>query len=222
MTVRSIHLVRRSAVVLAAAALALSASACGNVTAGGFGEVAVAVSGDSPDPAPQPTLLASSSVGALSEAPQAPPTLSETEQAEGEVEIDVRLELLAETGEVVPLGQDDIRIKLDLQGVDEVEAVRELVPAARYVGLRMRFIHIKVEVSGGLIVDGVPIEGEVEVQLEDPELVVEKPLDIEVTEGSTVELVVDLNTPAWLASVDPDTRTVDASVFANLLDLVVR
>jgi hypothetical protein len=203
-------------------ALALGVAACGNVTAGGFSEVSVAVSGDSPDPAPQPAVLAPSVAGATAAPEPALPSSHETEEAEGEVEIDFTLALLSESGEVVALGEDDIRIKLDLQGVEESEVVRELVPVARYTGVRMRFTHIKVEVSGGLVIDGVPIVGEVHVELEDPELVVESAIDIEPTEGSTVEMVVDLNTPRWLAAVDPVTLTIDASVFAGLVDVVVR
>jgi hypothetical protein len=209
---------------VAAATLAWASAACGNVTVGGFTEVTVDVSGNAPTaaPSPQPALLAGAA--GLSTSPSAGPlpTSHEEEEAEGEVEVDFTLALLSESGDVVPLGRDDIRIKLDLQGVDEAEAVKELVPTAHYTELRITFTHIKVEVHAGLVIDGQEITGEIEVELEDPELVVGRPVDLEAIEGSRVELLVDLNTPAWLGAVDPATRTIDASVFAGLIDLVVR
>ena len=212
------YLARRSAAVLTTLALA----ACGNVTVGGFQRVAVDVSGDAPDPAPQPTLL-SAPAGITAPAGAAPlPSSHEAENAEGEVEIDFTLALVAESGEVVSLGQDDIRLRLDLQGASDLEAVDELVPTARYTELRITFVHIQVEVEAGLVIDGQPITGEVRVELEDPELVVSRPVDIAAAAGSRVTLLVDLNTPSWLAAVDPATRTVDVSVFAGLIDVVAR
>jgi hypothetical protein len=201
------------------AALALAAAAaCGNLTAGGFTEVTVAVSGDAPDPVLGPAPL-------LAPSPQSMPPLPtshETEGAEGQIEIDFTLALVSESEDVVLLGEDDIRVKIDLQGLNEAEAVRELVPAARYVELRIAFTHIQVQVESGLVIDGEPVVGDIEVSIEDPELLVTRPLNLNATDGGSVEMVVDLNAQAWLAAVDPVTKTVDASVFAELVDLVVR
>ena len=221
---RSTQLIRRWGAAAAAAGFAWLATACGNVTVGGFTNVAVAVSGDSPDaaPAPQPSVLASGLGPSAVAAAGALPTSHEAEEAEGEVEVDLTLTLVSESGRVVSLGRDDIRIRLDLQGANEAETVDELVPAARYTGLRVTFTHIQVEVSQGLVVDGQPVVGEVHVELEDPELVVARPLDLDATPGGRVELLVDLNTPAWLAAVDPELKTVDASVFAALVDVRMR
>lgn len=220
------HLARRLSVTVVASSLPLAIAACGNVTVGGFQEVAVDVSGNAPDPLPQASAVAtptlSSSSSSTTRPLRNPYPAGEADEAEGEVEIDLRLALVSDVGEVVPLGSGDVRIKLDLQGVDEAEAVNELVPAAHYTALRLTFTHIQVEVEGGLVVNGQEIIGELHVQLEDPELVVTRAVDIEPIEGSRVGLLVDLNTPAWLAAVDPETRTIDASVFADLLDLVVR
>ena len=216
------HFARRLAALVATAVATLAFAACGNITVGGVTEVTVGVSGDAADPLPQPELFASAA--GLSSASRAEPLPSshEAEDAEGEVEIDFTLALVSESGDVVSLGQDDIRIRLDLQGVNEPEAVNELVPTARYTGLQITFTHIQVEVEAGLVIDGQEIIGEVHVELEDPELVVVRPVDIEAVEGSHALLLIDLNTPAWLAAVDPVTRTVDVSVFAGLIDVVAR
>jgi hypothetical protein len=222
MSHRSIHLIARATHVVVAAALASVFAACGNVTVGGFTRVTVDVSGDAADPQPQPAPLAA--VASVAEGPAVLPVASavDGEEPEGEVEIDIRLTLVSDVGDLVALGHDDIRIKLDLQGVDEAEAVSQLVPAARYTELRIGFTHIQVEVEGGLVIDGQPVTGEVHVALEDPELVVVRPVDIEAVEGSRVELLLDLNSPDWLAAVDLTTRTIDASVFADMIDLVAR
>ena len=208
---------------LATATTLVFIAACGNVTAGGFTEVTVEVSGDAPDPAAQPAVLESApALSAASPSGPLPSSHDDAENAEGEIEIDFRPSLVSETGDVIPLGRDDIRVKIDLQGVNRAEALRELVPAGRYTALRLSFTHIQVEVSDGLIIDGQLITGELRVALEDPELVVDRPLDIEAAEGGMVGLLVNLNTPAWLAAVDPVTRTVDATVFAGLIDVVAQ
>lgn len=218
-----LRLPRHFLALAVASVLVVTAAACGNVTAGGFTEVTVDVSGDAPDPLAQPTLIASvQEPSAGSPSGPLPSSHDDAEEAEGEVEIDFRPSLVSETGAVVPLGRDDIRIRLDLQGVNEAEAVRELVPVGRYTELRLTFTHIQVEVSAGLIIDGQLVQGEIDVDLEDPELVVTHPLDIEAVEGGRVGLLVDLNTPAWLAAVDPVTLTIDATVFAGLIEAVVR
>ena len=71
------------------------------------------------------------------------------------------------------------------------------------------------------MIDGVPVN-EVHVELEDLSLLVERPLDLDVTPGSSWELVVDLNTLAWLEAVDPLTGAVDELVFADLVNVAVR
>jgi hypothetical protein len=224
---RSTRLARRLAAVAGSVAFAFVIGACGNITVGGFQNVTVDVSGNAPETT-QPITFTSPAALSVTEGPRpsdAPAEAGEEadgEEAEGEVEIDVRLALVTEAGNVEMLGRDDIRIKLDLQGSDEVEAIDELVPTARYTALRLTFTHIKVEVERGLVVNGEEIVGEIEVELDDPALVVTRAIDIQPVAGSRVDLLVDLNTPAWLAAVDPMTRTVDASAFAALVDLVVR
>jgi hypothetical protein len=219
---RSAYLARRLPFIVLAPALSFAMAACGNVTVGGFSQVSVDVSGDAAEPVPQPTLI-DGGPALSSPSPDLPLAgVEEPEGPEGEVEIDIRLALVSETGDLVRLGGDDVRIKLDLQGVDEAEAVSEIVPAGRYTALRISFTHIQVEVEGGLVIDGEEITGDLHIALEDPELVVSRPLDVEAVEGSRVELLVDLNSAGWLAAVNPVTRTIDGSVFAGLIALVVR
>jgi hypothetical protein len=201
--------------------LVLSASivvcACGNLTAGGYGEADVFVSGDAEDPAPPPTMYAAPT-------PISAPLLADDDdEAEGEVEVELELFLVTDAGDPVRLGRDELRVRVDLQGVEPEHAVvrQRLSAPARFTGLRMVFTEIHAEVEAGLVIDGVPILGEVHVELEDVHLEVVRPIDIDLLEGETVELVLDLNAPAWLAAVNPITRTVDETVFASLVSVAV-
>ena len=195
--------------------LALTIAGCGNLTAGGAtAKVSVSGNYESPAPAPSPVVAGAGA--------RAPIFLVEgAEEAEGEIEIDLQVYLVSELGSAIRLGGEELRVNVDLQGAMMDEAVRERIAATRYSALRVVFTKIQAQVERGLVINGVPVVGEVHVQLEDISLEVLRPIDLEVFEGQSVELVIDLNAPAWLAAVDPVTHTVDQTVFAALVDVVV-
>ncbi|HSH75001.1 MAG TPA: hypothetical protein VLA09_04940 [Longimicrobiales bacterium] len=209
---------------LVAALAWTGATGCGNLTAGGLtAEASVVVSGDAQSPAPSPRM----SVEARpAPAPPAPPALSSHEdEPEGEVRAKFMLFLISETGSALQLGSDDIEVEVDLQGQTEWEAVRsQLIPAVRYTELQIVFTEIRAEVSRGLIINGQEVTGEVRVELDDVTLLVPRAIDLDVPGGSRVEILLDLNAPAWLAAVDTTTvpYSIDASVFADLIDVVIR
>jgi hypothetical protein len=197
--------------------LGLGVSGCGNLTAGGFGDVTVAVSGDDPGPAaaarpaPQMALLAST-------APSSPATV--TAGVEGHVDADFMLLLVAESGAVVQLGADAIEVRVDIRGESEFEAVdRQVVEATLYTELQIVFTDIRAEVQG-LVIDGMPVP-EVHVELDGVSLPVSRPIDLDVAPGQSARLTVDLNSLSWLEAVDPLLGTVDEAVFAALIDVVV-
>jgi hypothetical protein len=207
---------RRSGVALAA--LVALTGGCGNLTAGGIGEATVVVSGDA-DPVVQAALQAA----LLPSAPAASSHEEEDDEApEGEVEVELELYLVSEAGDPIRLGFDEIRVRVDLGGETEADAVRWNVPATRYTELLVIFTEIEAEVDAGLIINGVEVTGEIDVDLEDVTLPVTRAIDLDIADGSNVELVVDLNAPAWLQAVDPLTGLVDESVFAALVDVAVR
>jgi len=200
----------------------LAAAACGNVTVGGLtGEATVVISGDADSLSlatlatqltPRPATLVAPSEG---------PLRSPEDEAEGEVEVEFLAFLVAESGGVLQLGREEIRVRVDLRGRDEMDAIdRQLVPATLYTELRLVFTEISAEVEN-LVIGGVPVF-EVHVELEDLSLLVTRPIALDVTPGSLAELVVDLNTPAWLAAVDPITGAVDETVFQDLINVEVR
>jgi hypothetical protein len=206
----------RVSLVLAVLA-AIVPAGCGNLTAGGA-DATVSISGEAPEGVAsvarqRPTGLGMGGRLASDEADEDP---------EGEVEVEFRLVLVGRDGTLVPLGDDDIRVRVDVRGRQEAEVVRETIPAGRYDTLRIVFDEIEVEVESGLVVDGVPITGEVRVELEGGPLTVSRPLDLDVPEGGRVALLVDLNTDTWLRAVDPDLRRVAEEIFASAIAVVVR
>jgi len=204
--------IRRGAAFLAAVLLV---SGCGgNLTPGGFGEVEVSVSADAPDAMVLPSAALARSVVARDD---------DIEEPEGKLEIEFILSLIDDRGEVIPVSDKEIEVELDLAGFFEADAVRAVMPARRYVGLRVDFTEIEVEVARGVVIDGVPIQGRIEIELEDDEVVtVERPLDIVLPEGGRIQVLLDLNTRTWLRAIDPDLRTVAERVFADAIRVVAR
>lgn len=190
---------------------------CGNLTVGGIGEASVAVSGDAPDVGATPAMAI------VSGAPRTDhDDGGDDDSPEGEVEAELSAFLVAADGALVALTDGDVRVRVDLEGVEEPEIGSRSVSATTYTALRMIFTDIEVEVDAGLVVDGDTITGPVDVEIDDLHLPVDRPLDLEIADGERVELLIDLNSESWLQAVDPLTRTVDAQVFAELISVRVR
>ena len=116
-----------------------------------------------------------------------------------------------------------IHIRLDVQGRQEVDAVdRVVVPTGQYSQMRIVFTDIRVEVASGLIINGIPVEGEVRVELKDTALTVIRPLNLNIGDGESVFLLMDLNANTWLRAVDPVLKVIAEEVFANAVSLAVQ
>ena len=68
----------------------------------------------------------------------------------------------------------------------------------------------------------MPVVGEVRVELEDVGLVVTRPLNLDVGDGESVFLLIDLNANTWLQAVDPVLGVINEEVFANAVAVAVR
>lgn len=214
--------------------LAMGATGCGNLTAGGVGEAAVVMSGDAPEPtpqtmsatAPQPAIVGSNPAAG----PVAPAALTggplgtdaDADDPEGQFEADLSVFLVPAEGEPVRLTDGEVEVRLDLEGVEEPEIGSRQVTATTYTELRIVFTKIEVEVAAGLLIGGVEVTGPIDVDFGDLSLEVDRPLDLDIGDGERVELLIDLNSDSWLQAVDPVTLSVDAQVFADLLTIVVR
>ncbi len=200
-------------------------SACGNVTAGGFGEAVVVVSGDAPDstfiPTPTPAAVAAARSAPGTDWARSDTDDDDDEQPEGELEAELLLFLVRPDGTEEALSDQAVEIEVDLEGVEEDETLPRVVPADVYSALRVVFLEIEVEVDAGLVIDGVPVLGPIEIESDDV-IEVSKPLALDVVDDASVEIFVDLNASEWLRSVDPATASVDASVFLDLISVSIR
>ena len=96
------------------------------------------------------------------------------------------------------------------------------VAAAQYSQMRIVFTDIRVDVADGLIINGVPVVGEVRVELKDTALTVIRPLDLNIRDGDSVFLILDLNANTWLQAVDPELKVIAEDVFGDAVSVGVR
>ncbi len=208
---------RSGATALIALATCGLLSACGNLTAGGLtGDATVTVSSDAPDP------LAAASWSEVGPNSTSPFRMSGSDP-DGEVQADFFLFLETATGSSTSLSEDQIRIRLDIQGRQEVDAVdRMIVPADQYTQMRIVFTDIRVDVRDGLIINGTPVVGTVKVELKDTALTVIRPFDLNIRDGESVFLLLDLNANTWLQAVDPVLKVIAEEVFADAVAVAVQ
>ena len=174
------------------------------------------VSGDAVD---APATAPRSAAGLLT----APPFKAPGDTPEGQVEADFFINLISANGVPVSLSEDPIQIRLDVQGQQEVDAVdRQIAPATLYDQIQMVFTDIRVEVSSGLIINGVPVVGEVRVELKDTVLTVTRPLTLNIGDGESVFLLMDLNANTWLQAVDPVLGVIAEEAFGDAVSVEVR
>ena len=142
---------------------------------------------------------------------------------EGQIEADFFVYLVTADGSSVSLSENPIEIRLDVKGEQEADAVdRRTVPATLYTEFRMVFTDIKVEVASGLIINGVPVAGEVRVELKDTALTVTRPLNLDIGDGDSVFLQMDLNANTWLQAVDPVSRVIAEEAFGDAVSVGVQ
>ena len=194
----------------------------GNITAGGFGEVHVTVSGDAQNEPSSAILSQDPRTGRMA-AVMAFGEDHDEDEPEGKLEIEFLASLIRSDGAVIPIDEKEIEVELDLAGFFEADAVRATLPAGRYVALRIEFTEIEVEVERGVIIDGVEITGPIEVELEDHEsIIVQRAMNAELREGGRIEILLDMNARTWLQAIDPDLNKVAQQIFAEAISIQVR
>jgi hypothetical protein len=93
--------------------------------------------------------------------------------------------------------------------VDDVD-----YPVARVV-----FTRVTANVTGGLVIGGVGLTGQVDVGIAPGDsVVVEMPVDLGDPDDDAT-LLIDLDASAWLFTVNPVTRLVSATAFRNAVKL---
>lgn len=205
-----------------ALALLIGVAACGNFTAGGIetGEARVTLTGDAQPSGP--ASLAPAHAPPNVAASQGPSPTDDDDQPEGEVEAEFRIYLVKDNGGLTALTDTDVRVRVDLEGVEQPQVASRIVDAAVYTEFRIAFTEIEAEVDAGLIINGEPVTGPIDVELEGPDLIVDRPLAVDLGDGEVVEILVDLNAADWLQAVDPLTGTVSAEAFASFIEVRVQ
>jgi len=188
---------------------------CGNLTAGGArGTVESAVSGDAPE--------ASSQTGA--EAPVA--SKSSTEAAaliEGQVDATLRIYLENEMGDRIPVVAEDSRTVVDVQGQTEATLSSVELPVGSYPRVRIVFTDVHADVEAGLLIGGISVVGRIDVgEPAVDSMVVERQAGILLEENRAIQLLVDMNSPSWLAEVDLESMLVDPVIFQQEVEMQVR
>jgi hypothetical protein len=167
----------------------LALSACGDLTAGGAGEVEIEIIADSVSG----SVVASPIQGTLT----------------------IGVQIFAQNGprEVeLTNGVQELQIALDGSSLGTVS--RRVLPSGRYRGGRIVFRKVEADVQGGLLVEGQPFVGDVVVDLgPDNRLSFPWSTELEVTENATVHLVVEMRAPRWLRLLNRDQRRVSRESF---------
>jgi hypothetical protein len=142
--------------------------------------------------------------GANDEAGAAPARYSRAPSAaaEGTVSFDAAVALVSSDGEEVRITKGTVPAVVAIDGSDSSLLGEARVPAGSYARARVTFTRVSADITGGLVVGGLPLLGEVRVQIGAGErLVVERPITLTVAPESQETVIVDLNARAWLDSV---------------------
>ena len=194
---------------------ALALEGCGELTAGGVGEVEVVVGADSVSLA-----AIGQNVQASAIAPWGAQAPGESDRIEGTLNLRVQLFLLRAPGQWIELTHGIQTIALSIQDPAPVAVARTDVPAGPYGAVRTVFRSVVANVERGLEVDGEAITGRILVDLSGRDrLQVETALDIDIVEETSSTLVVDLHTTRWLRRLDRVRRDVAHEDFEGAIDL---
>ena len=180
--------------------LLMAVPACGGeAVAGGQRDVDVDATGDGPGASPARIVDGPRTSTAAAAAVQGTITFTS----------DVRL---AGNGTVTVGRGTGVQVNAD--GSNTAHVTSGSVSAGGYSSVRLVFRDVDANVTGGLVVGGVAITGNVEVEIAPGDsIVVERGISVAAGEGD-IDLLVDLNASTWLAATNPVTRRVPAAAFA--------
>ena len=159
---------------------------------------------------------------ARSAAPAGSPSFSRAGagSAQGTAEVAVTLELIDLDGRAHTVAERSTG-RVRLASADAAPLGAAEIPVGGYVAARLTVSRAVADVTGGLQAGGVSVTGQVTVTIAG-QLVVERPIQLVVTERSAATVLVDLNSEVWLAATNPLTRQVPAAAFASALGVRVR
>ncbi len=211
---------RRQLQLAIAVVFVLGLPGCGNLTAGGFGEVTVDMVGDGPGGNGQGgNGPGGSSPAATPPAEPDGPRLNQGGGAfQGEVTVELRVLLRDASGEWVEVTEGAQRVQVDAAGASPAEFARRPLAEGTYDRVRVEFLLAEVLVTSAPPGQGVP-EGVVVVDFEgEPVVMLERPLTVQVGADGQ-RLRVNLRSGAWLRAAVMG--RVPASNFRNAVRVFV-
>lgn len=202
---------------LAALALAWAFVGCGgNLTSGGFGDVEVLVSSDEVE-----EVQAATTAAILAEL-GVPAGSSHTDPIVGTLTVRMRSFARRGIGDFVELTDGVQELTLSLDDPVSVEVARRSVPAGRYDAVRTFFGRIEAYIESGLVIDGVPIEGRVPVDLGGDGFSVVTYTGFDVFEDVPTVVAIDMQSRLWLRLASAVLQRVDLDDFRRIFRVRVR
>lgn len=134
----------------------------------------------------------------------------------GTITFDARVSLVR-AGQATPLGAGTATVSAS--GRDTVLVASGRVDEVAFPVARVVFTRVTANVTGGLVIGGIGLTGQVDVALAlGDSVVVERAVDLGDPEDAAT-LLIDLDASAWLSAANPLTRTVSAAAFQSAVDL---
>ena len=199
----------RSLAALLAGTMALSGCAR-ELVGGGAREVDARATGDGTSGA-SPSMAPAYAV-----APGAAPVF-QANGISGTITFDARVSLVR-SGQATPLNGTATGT-VSVNGHDTVTVVSGRVDDVDFPVARVVFTRVTANVTGGLLIGGVGLTGQVNVGIAPGDsVVVEMPVDLGDPDDDAT-LLIDLDASAWLFAANPATRLVAASVFRSAVKL---
>ncbi len=191
-------------------------SGCGNVTSGGFGDVEVLVSSDEVED------VQTTAASALYAQLGVPAESSHTDSIVGTLTVRLRSFARRGVGDFVELTDGVEEVTLSLNDPAAVEIARRSVPAGRYDAVRTFFGRIEANIESGLVIDGVPIEGAVTVDLGGEGFSTVTYTGFDVWEDAPTVVAIDMQSRLWLRLANAILGRVDLDDFRRIFRVRVR
>ena len=197
-------------------AFVLVLAGCGNVTSGGFGDVEVLVSSDEVED------VQATAASALYSQLGAPAGSSHADDIVGTLTVRLRSFARRGVGDFVELTDGVQEVTLPLGDPVAVEIARRAVPAGRYDAVRTFFGRVEANIESGLVIDGVPIEGTVSVDLGGEGFSMVTYTGFDVWEDGPTVVAIDMQSRLWLRLANAVLGRVDLEDFRRIFRVRVR
>jgi hypothetical protein len=143
--------------------------------------------------------------------------------ARGTVTFAASVTLISDAGEEVVVTNGLSTAQVQIEGPDTTLVGQARVRAATYTRARVEFARVDADVTGGLVIGGIPLLGLIRVEIGANErVIVEAPIQMTVEPKTSETLVVDLNASTWLLSANRLTGLVPAASLRSAVRLRVQ